>query len=278
MEKDMNKTNNNIINIEIIKEQINEILKRNKFKEFKFEKVNRKTKEFTEMTATVYFFNNEDYEAIVRIEKIVELTNQVVVENTKKTKSSLYNVVSILGRNKFVYRTLGFILKHKYKLILGKEKCLKQLPIEFEISNNIALKKHNSFLKDFVTDEKEKDRLNTEMASNLESKKEEFEEILGHPEEYDILITSFKDEMVYPHLYCNLLNTETNKKEREYLYLRIDVPNIVNFDPSIGEGPEEMRPNAKVRKFLIDGKNIFGNVYIKKRVKKLQKFPLIKNK
>ena len=207
--------------------------------------------------------DTELFDKFIKLEK--DIANNKLI-NCGTLSKPLYNVLNLINPGNPVYKyekELKFL--KKYQLITDQKKCFNRLRAEFNISKNIEFKKTNKFISEFVTNEHEAARIMHEITDKYDSIETVLEDILANNDKYEVLITTYKKELIYPHLYASYYtNNKRKPKGNKNLFLREFVPNIIHYTPD-NSLDLRYKENIVTKRFIDSSTKLIGPIYYKKK-------------
>ncbi|WP_418181268.1 hypothetical protein ACNSOL_12230 (plasmid) [Aliarcobacter lanthieri] len=197
----------------------------------------------------------------IEIEKI----KQKEVGKNKKSKKNndhFYDFGKILNFSEFPIIAYKPFMKHKYINITDPEKVKKRIEKEYTISKSKLAKSYEELLnanKDSI-DEDFIQKIKTEQENKLLDMDEKLILLKTNFQNLDIRITTFTNEVLYPHV--RLIDAEG---EESISFLRSGVPNILYAHQNLFLLKDGYRKNANHIKFVCEATHAFGEVFYKEK-------------
>lgn len=178
--------------------------------------------------------------------KIEELDSILFPLRSDTARGKAYDInklVNIINPGEPAY-DFSVVKVKKYPYIKDKERCLKRIGVQMEISHNFQKKalaeliQNNEFSVDYIKE------LNNNLEKKLNDEKEIIDNIINNPDEYDVLISGYLDKVEYEQINYGI-NRKIKKikkgkeitleKVRLNSHLSIKKPNVIIFNPDTEE-------------------------------------------
>lgn len=263
--KDEAKKDEIVLSLDSIKQDINLLLEEREFLEYSFEKEVKKKDQVNieNVKAIVYLVEKDIFKQFESLEVKAKLIQNIPLD--AKKKKGLYSIVSMPNINKPIYKVESFFLKHKYLTVTDPNKCFTRAKADYTIFKRTKIKNLNSYINQNSFSIDEQNKLKFALDNELKILDEKVLPIIDdeNKDKYKFLVTSFKEHLKYPHLYCNYMDPILNKSAGESFYLRTDVPNVLLFKELEGnkEALNDFRANAKVKQFINNAELLYKDVY-----------------
>lgn len=209
--------------------------------------------------------------------QIQELDNLLFPLRSDTARGKAYDVnklINIINPDEPAY-DFSVVKVYKYQYIKDKERCLKKIGVQMEISHNFQKKS----LKDLISSNNFSDDYIKKLWQDLEEKitceKVIIDEILKNPDEFDILISGYKEKVEHEQVNYGVKKTIkkikkgkeiTLEKKRFNSHLSIKKPNLIVYHPDIEE--DSQRSDMEVKYLEIKGfKLATRGVFYRKKYK-----------
>jgi len=142
------------------------------------------------------------------------------------------------------------------RIISDKEKALEAAEREFAVWANVVRKGLKEEILAGAYSEEEAARMTEETERRIGAERRELDEVLRHPERFDIRITNYETARAYP---CVSLVFPDRSRRNEHL--SIERPNVL-WHRREEEGPRHRR-DASIREVVRRYRRIGGTIYVK---------------
>lgn len=188
--------------------------------------------------------------------QIQELDNLLFPLRSDTIRGRAYDVnklINIINPDEPAY-DFSVVKVFKYQYIKDKERCLKKIGVQMEISHNYQKKSLNDLITSNNFSEDYINRLWQDLEEKIACEKEIIEEILINPDAFDILISGYKEKVEHEQINFGVKRTIkkikkgkeiTLEKIRLNSHLSIKKPNLIVYHPDINE--DTLRSDMEVK-------------------------------
>jgi hypothetical protein len=202
--------------------------------------------------------------------------DKLSVFKDEKRRNSIFtinSIVSIINPDN-VAIAYHLTATTKYKLITNRDKIIDRLPGEKEISKNKILKSAHDKIEEENLEGFEAKTVLNNAKQKVSDEEEEFNKIKANPDDYDIIISTFKEKKQYPQINYKYMGLVPEKKGSKKMVLRpistnahisIEKPSVLVFDENAEI--DEYRSDMMVARYIKQGYRALGNVFVRLRKK-----------
>ena len=204
------------------------------------------------------------------VEQILKLDSELLPLRTETTRGKAYNInkiVNIINPDTPAY-DFSMVRVEKYPYVTNKEKCLKKLPEECEVSANFHRKRISEQIEnnDYTDDFKRK--LEDEIERIIEIERKNIDDVINNPDDFIIRISGYQERIVYGQINYGFFKQDPEskifKKKRANKHLSIKIPNIVVFQPN--EEADKHRTDMEAKYLKKSGyEQIARRVFVKRK-------------
>lgn len=170
--------------------------------------------------------------------KILQLDNELMPLRSESTRGKAYNInkiVNVINPYNPAY-DFSMVRVEKYPYITNKEKCLRKLPEEAEVSANFHRKRVTEQIENNDYSEDFKKKLADEIERIIERERENIDDVINNPDNYIIKISGYHERIIYGQINYGFFQEEAEtkvlKKKRANKHLSIKIPNVIVFQPN----------------------------------------------
>lgn len=214
-------------------------------------------------------------------QKLMFLEDKLAPFKTETRRGSIFSIntfVAILNPGKIAI-SYHLTMATKSKLVTDRNKILDRLEGEKEISKNTINKITEERIELEELESSAADEERRKALKKIADEEAEFEKISKNPDDYDIIISTFKERKPYPQVNFKYIGQKEvkgkNGKIEECMtqistnkHISIEKPSILVYDENASQ--DAYRSDMQVARFIAQGYRALGNVFVKPRKKKVK--------
>jgi len=174
-------------------------------------------------------------------------------EDTSKRKNKYFKILNTKKAIKY-----KFYLRKTPRIIVDKQKVREYLQKEFNLYKNVLLKSVEESIIENNLSEKDASNLRKRVNMQILEGEQKLKELIINYEEYEIIITNYKDARYYPAIH---FTTEDKKHKADHLTTR--TPNFLYYEEESCDTNE--KSTAYIKKFIKNSKLLGNTIYYRKK-------------
>lgn len=216
----------------------------------------------------LYILDKSYYERFMDIHNTI---SEYATETKRGSVYSIHKIVKLINTPSQMAVKYHLTMAKKSKLITDRNKIIDQLAAEKDISRNKILSSVEKKIEVDALEDYEANKLRDDAKLKVKDELEEYIKLKNDLDNFDVLITTFKESKLYPQLNWQFIGYDEKDKSKDKelkaiknnTHVSIDKPSILFFDENYEV--DEYRKDMKVARFIKDAYRAFGNVYIKEK-------------
>ncbi|MBD3822981.1 MAG: hypothetical protein IE916_00535 [Epsilonproteobacteria bacterium] len=206
------------------------------------------------MDAEIYLVDKETLNEILLMENAAK---GILAHSKGEVKDPFFTIAKIINPSLAAYKYV-MKTKHKYKNLTNPVKVRREIEGEFIISERKKKKLLKESLEKGDISEEKYAELLSELEQECEIDRQNLKTVVDNFDDYDVIISRFKEKTYYPVLYYTL-----SDKSSHDTHLRASVPNILFFDDSDEDGGK--RSDSKTDKIVKNYFSIGDSIFYKRK-------------